>query len=215
MRRDNRHHRRSRKFGSANEYSLYRNRIYLLNALRAAQQNRALRKELLNWFRRYEDELEIMAPFLMQEYNKTIKEQSPRLFMTESSSSPEDPAQRKATETRFIDSLVKTLKQKTREAPPPDAAQKATHLVIQRFSLTPMAGALLQLTYYFYHYIAQNLWRQLQDLTIGPFETTSILLGCSPDEVENAFRELDDAGITDLEDLNGVHTDPGDYINIY
>lgn len=201
MRRDRRC---SRKFGSTNEYSLYRNRIYLLNALRAAQQNRALRKELLNWFRRYEEELEIIAPFLLQEYNKAIKGQT-----------TEDPAQRKAAETRFIDSLVKTLKQKTREAPPPDAAQKATHLVIQRFSLTPMAGALLQLTYYFYHYIAQNLWRQLQDLTIGPFETTSILLGCSPDEVENAFRELDDVGITDLEDLNGVHTDPSDYINIY
>lgn len=159
MRRNNRHHRRSRKFGSANEYSLYRNRIYLLNALRVAQQNRAVRKELLNWFRRYEEELEIIAPFLMQEYNKAIKGQT-----------TEDPAQRKAAETRFIDSLVKTLKQKTREAPPPDAAQKATHLVIQRFSLTPMAGALLQLTYYFYHYIAQNLWRQLQDLILlyGP-----------------------------------------------
>lgn len=114
MRREHRHHRRSRKFRPVNEYSLYRNRIYLLNTLRAAQQNRTVRKELLEWFRRNEDELEIMDAFLMQEYNKTIKEQSPRLFMTESLSS-EDPAQRKAAETQFINASVKTLEQKTRE----------------------------------------------------------------------------------------------------
>ena len=53
-----------------NEYSLHRNRIYLLNATRAAQKNRAVRKELLDWFRRYEEELESMDAFLMQEHNK-------------------------------------------------------------------------------------------------------------------------------------------------
>ena len=35
MRREHRHRRRSRKFGSVNEYSLYTNRIYLLNAIAA------------------------------------------------------------------------------------------------------------------------------------------------------------------------------------
>ena len=133
MRRDNRHHRRSRKFQSVNENSLYRNHIYLLNALRAAQQNRAVRKELLEWFRRNEDELEIMAPFLMQEYYKAIPGRRSYRYETESSASPEDPTQRKAAETQFTNSSVKTLEQKTREAPPPDSAQTATHLVIHRF----------------------------------------------------------------------------------
>ncbi len=216
MKREHRHRRCSGKFGSVNEYSLYRNRIYLLNALRAAQQNRTVRKELLEWFRRNEGELEIMDAFLMQEYNKTIKEQSPRLFMTESLSS-EDPDQRKAAETLFINSSVKTLEQKTREAPPPDSAQTATHLVIQRFSLKPMAGTLLQLTYYYhiYHSIAHSLWDQLHDVAQGHIETTAILLGCSPEEVEDAFRELADVGIADREDLSDRRTDPGDYIHIY
>ena len=216
MRRDSRHRRRSRKFQSVNEYSLYTTRIYLLNVLCTAQQNRAVRKELLEWFRRNEDELEIIAPFLMQEYNKTIKEQRPRLFMAESLSS-EDPAQRKVAETQFINSSVKTLEQKTREAPPPDSAQTATHLVIQRFSLKPIAGALLQLMYYYhiYHSTAHSLWDQLQDVAQGHIETTAILLDCSPDEVEDAFRELADVGIADLEDLNGARIDPSDYINTY
>ena len=98
MRREHRHRRRSRKFLSVNEYSLYRNRIYLLNALRAAQQNRTMRKELLEWFRRNEDELEITVPFLRQEYYKAIPGRRSYRYETESSSSPEDPAQRKAAE---------------------------------------------------------------------------------------------------------------------
>ncbi len=200
-----------------NEYSLYTNRIYLQNALRAAQQNRTVRKELLEWFRRNEDKLEITVPFLMQEYYKAIPERRSYQYETESSSSPEDPAQRKAAETRFINASVKTLEQKTREAPPPDATQTATHLVIQRFSLKPMAGTLLQLTYYYhiYHSIAHSLWDQLHDVAQGHIETTAILLGCSLEEVEDAFRELADVGITDLEDLNGTHTDPHHYINTY
>ena len=216
MRRDSRHRRHLRKFRSVNEYSLYRNRIYLLNVLCAAQQNRAVQKELLEWFRRNEDELEIIAPFLMQEYNKTIKEQRPRPFMAESLSS-EDPAQRKVAETQFINSSVKTLEQKTREAPPPDSAQTATHLVIQRFSLKPIAGALLQLTYYYhiYHSTAHSLWDQLQDVAQGHIETTAILLDCSRDEVEDAFRELADVGIVNWEDLSNSRTDPGDYTHTY
>ena len=90
MRRDSRHHRRLRNFRSVNEYSLYRNHIYLLNALRAAQHNRAVRKDLLDWFRRYEEELEELEEldaFLMQEYNNAIKGQTIK-----------DLAQRKAAE---------------------------------------------------------------------------------------------------------------------
>ena len=217
MRRDSRHHRRLRKFQSVNENSLYRNHIYLLNALRAAQQNRAVRKELLEWFRRNEDELEIMAPFLMQEYNKTIKGQSPRLFMAESLSS-EDPAQRKVVVAEFINSAIKILEQKTRKAPPPSPIQIATRFVIQHFSLTPMSETLLQLTYHYSTYIsiARSLWDQLHDVAHqGHIETTTILLNCSPDEVENAFRELADVGIANWEDLSNSRTDPGDYTHTY
>ena len=110
MRREHRHRRRLRKFRSVNEYSLYRNRIYLLNALRVAQQNRTVRKELLEWFKRNEVELEITVPFLMQEYYATPERRSYR-YETESSSSPENPAQRKASETQFINSSVKILKE--------------------------------------------------------------------------------------------------------
>ncbi len=217
MRRDSRRHRHLRQFRSVNEYSLYRNRIYLLNALRAAQQNRTVRKEILEWFRRNEDELEITAPFLMQNYYKAIPGRRSYRYETESSASPEDPAQRKAVETRFINSSVKILEEKTREAPPPDSVQTATHLVIQHFSLTPMAGALLQLTYYYhiYHSTAQSLWDQLQDVAQGHIETTAILLGCSPEEVEDAFRELTDVGIANMEDLSNGRTDPGDYTHPY
>lgn len=216
MRREHRHRRRSRKFRSVNEYSLYRNRIYLLNALRVAQQNRTVRKELLEWFRRNEDELEIMDAFLMQEYNKTIKEQSPRLFMTESLSS-EDPDQRKVAIVEFINSAVKILDEKTRKAPSPSPIQTATHLVIRRFSLKPMAGALLQLTYYYhiYHSTAHSLWDQLHDVAQGHIETTAILLDRSPEEVEDAFRELADVGIADRENLSDRRTDPGDYTHPY
>lgn len=198
------------------KYSLYTNRIYLLNALRAAQKNRAVRKELLEWFRRNEDELEIMDAFLMQEYNKTIKEQSPRLFMTESLSS-EDPAQRKVAIAEFINSAVKILDEKTRKAPSPGPIQTAAHLVVQRFSLKPMAGALLQLTYYYhiYHSTAHSLWDQLHDVAQGHIETTAILLDCSTDEVEDAFREFADVGIANWEDLSNGRTDPGDYTHPY
>ncbi len=198
------------------KYSLYTNRIYLLNALRAAQKNRAVRKELLEWFRRNEAELEIMDAFLMQEYNKTIKEQSPRLFMTESLSS-EDPAQRKVAIAEFINSAVKILDEKTRKAPSPGPIQTAAHLVVQRFSLKPMAGALLQLTYYYhiYHSTAHSLWDQLHDVAQGHIETTAILLDCSTDEVEDAFRELADVGIANWEDLSNGRTDPGDYTHPY
>ena len=215
MRRDNRHHRRSRKFRSVNEYS-HTSRIYLLNALRAAQQNRTVRKELLEWYRRNEEELENMVPFLMQEYNKTKKEQSPRLFITESLSS-EDPAQRKVAIAEFINFAVKILDEKTQKASPTSPIQTATHLVVQHFSLTPMAGALLQLTYYYhiYHSTAQSLWDQLQDVAQGHIETTAILLGCSPEEVEDAFRELTDVGIANMEDLSNGRTDPGDYTHPY
>ena len=207
MRRDSRHHRHLKQFRSVNEYSLYRNRIYLLNAIRAAQQDPAVRKELLDWFRLYEEELESMDAFLIQEYNKAIKGQTTK-----------DLAQLKTAETRFINSLVKTLEQKTREAPPLSPFQTATHLVIQRFSLTPMAGSLFELACcyrYIGNSIAERLWDQLQEAIIGHIETTAILLGCSRDEVENAFRELANVGIADLEDLNGVHTNPIGYINTY
>ena len=206
MSRKHKHRRRSRKFLSVNEYSLYRNRIYLLNAIRAAQQNRAVRKELLDWFSRSrnEGELEITAPFLLQEYHKAISGQT-----------AEDLTQQKVT--RFLNTSVKILEEKTREAPPPSPTQTAIHLVIQRFSLGPMAGALLQLAYYYniYHSTTHSLWDQLQNAVIGHIETTTILLSCSPEEVEDAFRELADVGITDFEDLDGTHTDPGNYINIY
>ena len=216
MKKEHRHRGRSGKFRSVNEYSLYRNRIYLLNALRVAQQNRTVRKELLEWFRRNEDELEIMDAFLMQEYNKTIKEQSPRLFMTESLSS-EDPDQRKVAIAEFINSAVKILDEKTRKAPSPGPIQTAAHLVVQHFSLGPMAGALLQLTYYYhiYHSTAHSLWDQLQDVAQGHIETTAILLDCSLEEVEDAFRELADVGIANWEDLSDRRTDPGDYTHTY
>ncbi len=217
MRRDSRRHRHLRQFRSVNEYSLYRNRIYLLNAIRAAQQNRTVRKEILEWFRRNEDELEITAPFLMQDYYKAIPGRRSYRYETESSASPEDPAQRKAVETRFINSSVKILEEKTREAPPPDSVQTATHLVIQHFSLTPIAGSLLQLTYYYhiYHSTTHSLWDQLHDVAQGHIETTAILLDYSPEEVENAFRELTDVGIANMEDLSNGRTDPGDYTHPY
>ena len=211
MRRDNRHRRHLRRFRSVNEYSLHRNRIYLLNATRAAQKNRAVRKELLDWFRRYEEELESMDAFLMQEHtrmrehNKTTKGQ------------PKDPEQ-KAAETRFINAAVKTLDEKTQKTPPPSPIRIANSLVIQRFSLTPMAGSLLELACcysYISNSIAQRLWDQLQDAVIGHIETTAILLDCSRDEVEDALRELAEVGIADLEALNGAHTEPSDYINNY
>lgn len=99
----------------------------------------------------------------------------------------------------------------------PDSAQTATHLVVQHFSLGPMAGALLQLTYYYHIYLstAHSLWDQLHDVAQGHIETTTILLGCSPEEVEDAFRELADVGIANWEDLSNRRTDPGDYIHIY
>ena len=105
-----------------NEYNLYRNRIYLLNAIRAAQQNPAVRKELLEWFRRNEDELENMDALLMQEYNKTIKGQY-SLHRTKSLS-PEDLAQEKAAIAEFLNSMIKILEQKTREAPPPSPPRR-------------------------------------------------------------------------------------------
>ncbi len=203
MRRDHRHHRHLRQFRSVNEYSLYRNRIYLLNAIRAAQQNLAVRENLLDWFRRNKEELESMDAFLMQEYNKTISGQIVK-----------DLTQRKVA--HFLNSSVKTLKEKTRKAPTLSPIQTAVHLVIQRFSLTPIAGSLLQLACCYEHInnsIAASLWDQVQNAVIGHLETTATLLGCSRDEVEDAFRELADVGITDLEDLNRVHTDPGNYIN--
>ncbi len=199
-----------------NEYNLYRNRIYLLNAIRAAQQNPTVRKEiLLEWFRRNEDELENMDALLMQEYNKTIKGQY-SLHRTKSLS-PEDLAQEKAAIAEFLNSMIKILERKTHKAPPPSPIQTAIHLVIQRFSLTPMAGSLLQLAccYNISNSIVSSLWDQLQDVAQGHIETTAILLDCSPDEVEDAFRELADVGIADLEDLNGVRIDPSDYINTY
>ena len=217
MRRDSRYHRRLRKFRSVNEYSLYRNRIYLLNALRTAQQNRAVREELLEWFILYEDELEIIALFLMQEYKKTIKGQRSRRYRDESLSS-EDLTRRKAVVTRFINSSVKTLEEKIRENPPPSPTQTAIHLVIQRFSLTPMAGSLLELACcysYISNSIADSLWDQLQNAAVGHIETTAILLDCSPDEVENAFRELADVGIINLEVLHETDTNPSKYINNY
>ena len=188
-----------------NEYSLYMNRIYMLNAFRAAHQNRAVRKALCHWFKIYE--LENVDAFLIQEYNKTIREQPAK-----------DLAQQKAAETRFINSSVKTLKEKTRETPSPSPIQTAIHLVIQRFSLTPMAGSLLELACcydYIQNSIADDLWSELENATIGHLEITAILLDCSTDKVEEAFRELADVGITDLEVLHETDTDPSKYINNY
>ena len=203
-----------------NEYNLYRNRIYLLNAIRAAQQNPTVRKEiLLEWFRRNEDELENMDALLMQEYNKTIKGQY-SLHRTKSLS-PEDLAQEKAAIAEFLNSMIKILEQKTREAPPPSPIQTAIHLVIQRFSLTPMAGSLLQLaccykiSYNISNSIVFSLWDQFRDVAQGHIGTTAILLDCSPDEVEDAFRELADVGIADLEVLHETDTDPSKYTNTY
>ena len=194
-----------------NEYSLHRNRIYLLNATRAAQKNRAVRKELLDWFRRYEEELESMDAFLMQEHNRM------REHNKTTQGQPKGPEQ-KAAETRFINAAVKTLDEKTQKTPPPSPIRIANSLVIQRFSLTPIAGSLLELACcysYISNSIAQRLWDQLQDAVIGHIETTAILLACSRDEVEDALRELAEVGIADLEALNGAHTEPSDYINNY
>ena len=106
---------------------------------------------------------------------------------------------------------------KTRKAPSPSPIQTAAHLVVQHFSLKPIAGALLQLTYYYhiYHSTAHSLWDQLQDVAQGHIETTAILLDCSSEEVEDAFRELADVGITDSENLSDRRTDPGDYTHPY
>ena len=201
------------------EYDLYLNHIYLLNALRAAQKNQAVENTLDVWFHS-EGRLSSkpIDPFLIQEHNKASKE-----YIKEQKKSKKRKKnnQRKDAIARFFNSSVKTLEEKTRKAPPPSCpTHKTIHLVIQCFSLGPIAGSLFQLACcykYIRDSIAKTLWDYLgiRAEQRGHIEKIAILLGCSPDEVKNASEELVDVGITDPERLNVKYPDPGDHINTY
>ncbi len=195
-----------KSFSSINAHNLHLTRIYLLNALRAAQHNRYIQRKIFEWSEHYEEELEDMdAAFLLRGCR------SHRAFLTEGGAanlSEEDRAQQQAAVARFLTRAVETLKRQTRKAPAPSPEERATRLVVERFSLSPVAGSFLNLAHYYSHcYLIERLWDHLHNAIGKHLETTAILLDRSRNEVENALRELADLGIVNWEILSRGHTE--------
>ena len=186
-----------------NEYSLYINRIYMLNALRKVKRNRRAQKAIHDWIRHYTHPLETLAPSLLQEYD--------RVFDRKSKRDDDGPEQ-----NQFFDYAVKTLKEKTQQQPAPTPEETATRLIVQRFSLGPVAHALLTLRcFYDCDILTESLWNEFEDIH-DHFTATATLLDRAHEEVEDAFRELADAGIIDLEGMRPAkRVDPSDYTHKY
>ena len=186
-----------------NEYSLYINRIYMLNALGKVKRDRRVQKAIHDWIRHYTDPLETLAPSLQQEYDRVFELKSKR----------ED---NRPEQNQFFDYAVKTLKENTQQQPAPSPEEIATRLIVQRFSLGPVAHALLTLRCcYDCDSLTESLWDEFSDIH-DHFTASATLLSCACEEVKDAFRELADAGIADLEGLRSAkRIDPTDYTHKY
>ena len=199
------------------EHSQYMDRIYLRNALRAAQRNRAIRKELCDWFSENEEEVEKLDASLMQAYNDSLKQYVPR--RRASREEPLDAITIQAKQTEFINRAIKILDRHTHEEPVPTPEAMATRLVVEHFSLGPVTEAVLELDRryaYIRRAMVESLWDALRDAAGGNPETTALLLNCTPNEVIDARCELADRGIAcfeyDREYRDLRNATPGDHL---
>ena len=190
-----------------NEYSLYINRIYMLNALRTAQKDQRVREAIRDWMRRHEEQLEALDASLLEEYQ--------RVFSRNVTKDRDKADRSEQSQQQFFDYAVKTLIEKTQQQPAPSPEETATRLVVQRFSLGPVAHALLTLgCYYGCDLLTESLWDKLLDKR-HHLAKNAILLGCAREEVEDALRELVNVGIADSEYLDSRGVEPSYYINHY
>ena len=190
-----------------NEYSLYINRIYMLNALRTAQKDQRVREAIRDWMRRHEEQLEALDASLLEEYQ--------RVFSRNVTKDRDKADRLEQSQQQFFDYAVKTLIEKTQQQPALSPEETATRLVVQRFSLGPVAHALLTLgCYYGCDLLTESLWDKLLDKR-HHLSKNAILLGCAREEVEDALRELVNVGIADSEYLDGRAVEPSYYTNQY
>ena len=202
-RRISRKKRKGLSMTERSQYSRYMNRIYLRNALRAAQQNRNVRKELCDWFRNNEEEVANLDSCLAREYDRRLKEKGyvPRRRDKRET----DPLEMDAIQTKraeFLNGAIKILDRHTRKVPAPTPEARATRLVVEHFSLGPVTAAVLELArHYIYTYrgMVESLWDELNGAAGGHLETTALLLACPSNEVVDALSELSDRGICHYE----------------
>lgn len=166
---------RSGHFSSASEYSVYISRTYLLNIFRAAQFNRSIRSDLVDWLEDDETTPKLLnVGWIVQDGNK------------------------KRAVIRNIKRAVQDLEQKT--VRPPESAPDtiATRLVVERFSLSPSAAALLELAHSYSHCSpTKEIWDAFCHSCSSPVDRLEVFLGCPRLEIERGLRELASSGITD------------------
>ena len=100
-----------------NEYSLYMNRIYMLNALRTAQKDQRVREAIRDWMRRHEEQLEALDASLLEEYQ--------RVFSRNVTKDQDKADRSEQSQQQFFDYAVKTLTEKTQQQPAPSPEETA------------------------------------------------------------------------------------------
>lgn len=175
-----------------NKFKLYVARTYMMNLLLAAQANRSVRSELVEWTEREESFLKILGVQCVLRdgfKNKSV--------------------------IHNIKRAINALERKTRRPSALDADANATRLVVQRFSLGPAATALLELAHSYTHCSLTNeIWDKLKQSALKPLDALAVLLRLPRLKIEKGFRELARSGISDWKVATRGHTyfDPDDFI---
>ena len=175
-----------------NKCKLYVARAYMTNVLLAAQANRSVRSELVEWTEREESFLKILGVQCVLRdgfKNKSV--------------------------IHNIKRAINALERKTRRPPALDADANATRLVVRRFSLGPAATALLELAHGYIHCSLTNeIWDKLKQSALKPLDALAVLLRLPRLKIEKGFRELARSGISDWKVATRGHTyfDPDDFI---
>ena len=204
------------------KYDRFLIRQYLMNALKCALRDKALRSKIVGQIGCSEEELEaIDAGVLVAKFRELGLDEAedadfgfgsgrrrPRRRGTGASPDPGPRAK------EFLSWAVEALRRSVAKPPAEGAEARATALAVRRFGLGGVCGPVLELArlYDDRRSFAEVLWDTTKDAFGDPVEASATLLGVSGGRVERALRRLTEAGIADADVWSRNGADPDDYV---
>jgi SpoVK/Ycf46/Vps4 family AAA+-type ATPase len=197
-------------------------RRHLMNALRRALRDKALRPKLVGLIGRSEEELEtIDAGFVYarcRELGLDEPEDDDFAFASRRRR-PRRPVRGRNSGLRpcahdFLSWAVEAVERSMENPPAEGAEARATALAVRRFGLGGVCGPLLELArlYDDRRSFTEELWDATKDALGDPVEASATLLGVSGARVERALRRLTEVGIADANAWSRNGAEPDDYI---
>ena len=197
-------------------------RRYLMNALKSALRDKALRSKLVAQIACSEEELEaIDAGFLVAKFRELGLDEArdaesafgnrPRRSRRRGTGA--DPGLGVRAK-EFLSWAVEALGRSIENPPAEGAEARATALAVRRFGLGGACGPVLELArlYDARRSFAEDLWDAAKDALGDPVEASATLLGVSGARVEQALRRLTEVGIADPDTWSRNGAEPDDYV---